>query len=98
MEANNEEQLEFVCPETMGISDAETLRKSFIDLLDAGKPVVIQAQHVERVDTSILQLFCALCEDARTRSIEINWQTPSEYLVKSAQSLDLSQCLGLPVQ
>ncbi len=85
----------FNCPDIMNIAHAAEMQGELLAMLDKGGAVVMDASRVERIDTAMLQLLCAFCEDARGKGIKFEWQAPSEYLIDSARRLDLSECLGL---
>ena len=83
------------CPVSMEIMDAADLRRSLSDVLADGRPVVLDAGEVERVDTASLQVFAAFVRDARARGIRVEWRAPSDAMREAVQLLALDDHLGL---
>lgn len=61
----------------------------------SGPIMVIEASAVERMDTSVLQLLCALIKDADDNGLEIEWKDPSEKLKHAVKLLGLNGPLKL---
>ena len=82
------------CADVMDISGVAEL-SSILQEIDNGYTVTFEAEGVERIDTSTLQLLTSFIRDASTRDISIQWKDPSEVLVNSARLLGLVEHLHL---
>lgn len=91
----NKKFQEINCEESMDISMVANFRSQFIQALESGQPVVLDASQVERADTAALQLLSAFFHDANAQQQSVEWKSPSEILCRSADLLGLSQLLGL---
>jgi len=58
---------------------------------------VIDATHVERVDTAVLQMLCAFVRDAQASGIVVQWRQSSPALENAARLLNVRACLALPM-
>ncbi len=79
-------------PQDMGTTNVPT--QSPADL-QARQPVVLDATHIERVDTAALQILCAFFRDAEVNGLVVQWQHPSPALQNAARLLNVSTCLAL---
>jgi len=57
--------------------------------------LVLDAQHVERVDTASMQLLYATCKYAEQNDVNVNWQNVPEILHDSARTLGMAEALKL---
>jgi anti-anti-sigma regulatory factor len=85
------------CGPELDISEAQ----DFYDILQAALrarcPVVLDATHIERVDTAILQMLCAFVRDAQASNMVVQWRQPSPVLESAARLLNMRACLALPM-
>lgn len=87
--------LQIDCEETLDISMAQDLHKKLDKALGEARPIVVNTSKVERVDASIIQMFCALSQAAKNQQLALEWQEPSKKFLSSVHLLDLGDSLGL---
>jgi anti-anti-sigma regulatory factor len=85
------------CNPELDISGAQDLYDALQDALQAQGPVVLDASHVERIDTAVLQMLCAFMRDAQATGIAVQWRQPSLALEEAARLLNVRACLALPM-
>jgi phospholipid transport system transporter-binding protein len=85
------------CSPELDISGAQDLYDTLQAALGAQCPVVLDATHVERVDTVGLQMLCAFVRDAQASGIVVQWRQPSPALENAARLLHVQTCLALPI-
>ena len=85
------------CSPECDISGAQNLYDTLQAALGAQCPVVLDATHVERVDTAVLQMLCAFVRDAQASGIVVQWRQPSPALENAARLLNVRTCLALPM-
>jgi len=76
------------------ISEVGKLHEKWQEHL-SGPIMVIEASAVERMDTSVLQLLCALVKDADENGVGVEWKDPSEKLKHAVKLLGLNGPLKL---
>ena len=86
---------EINCGEILDISSISEVHRQFVEALKLGQPVTLNADQVERADTSALQLLSAFFHDAIAQQQSIQWSNPSDALCRSAALLGLSELLNL---
>lgn len=84
------------CNACLDISGAHDLYSRLHAALTACQPVLLDATHVERTDTAVLQMLCAFIRDAQTSGMVVQWQQPSPALQHAAWLLNVSAYLALP--
>jgi len=84
------------CSPELDISGAQDLYDTLQAALRTQCPVVLDATHVERVDTAVLQMLCAFVRDAQGSGIAVQWRQPSPALENAARLLNIRACLALP--
>lgn len=95
--ADAPEAIVICCDACLDISGAQDFYSRLQAALEARQPVVLEASHIERADTTALQMLCAFFRDAEARGLVVQWQQPSAALQNAARLLDVSACLTLPV-
>jgi len=85
------------CGEVMDIAAVAELHTQLQMAREAKQPVVLDASRVERADTAALQMLIAFIQDANAQQQTVQWKAPSESLSVSAELLDLSSLLKLPI-
>ncbi len=83
------------CEEIMDISIASEFYKKLKKSLEMNSPITIEAENVERADTSILQILYAFFLEASIRGIDVSWSNPSEKLRLSARLIGVDDVLRL---
>ena len=83
------------CAESVDIRFVEDIQATLIEAIDQGKPTRINAKNVERIDTAGLQLFSSFMNDAQLKGIKVEWDQPSEVVIKAAKLTGLSSVLNL---
>jgi len=81
--------------EHLDISRVRQLHAELAALLAAGRPVRFSAARLLRADTAVLQLFAAFVRQAQAHGLAINWDSPTEALLRSARLLGLSEAMAL---
>lgn len=72
----------------------QNLKKAFHD----GRHVEIDASIIERIDTAVLQLFCAFIKKAESADLSVTWTSVSDSLRTSAELIGLASELNFPSQ
>jgi len=85
------------CSPELDISGAQDLYDTLQGALRAQCPVILDATHVERVDTAVLQMLCAFVRDAQASGMVVQWQQPLPVLENAAGLLNVRACLALPM-
>jgi len=76
------------------ISEVGKLHEKWQEHL-SGPIMVIEASAVEQMDTSVLQLLCALIKDTEENGVDVEWKDPSEKLKHAVKLLGLNGPLKL---
>ena len=84
------------CEPYMDISDANNIHKELMSALESNADVDIDASEVERIDTSVLQLFYSFMNEAKLRNVNVRWSKVAEPVEAAANTLGLRGQLGLP--
>lgn len=79
----------------MTIAQAEGFHHSLEDLLRKAEDVQVLSNHLERVDTSILQSLVGFVRDLGATGAKVSWGEQSEIFAESVKRLGLTQALGL---
>ena len=82
-------------PDEISIANIGEWKEKFVEFVADTGPLVLNAEHLSRVDTSALQLMLALVKKAEAENKELSWDNPSAALKKTAVQLGLDQALGL---
>jgi len=84
------------CPVYFDISVVAELHQSLSELLKE-KPaaVILNAEFVEAIDTSVVQTLYAFKQAAQQQGIDVNWVNESEMVCQSATNLGMHDLLGL---
>ncbi len=77
------------------ISKSQALKNDILILINDNDEIDIDAEEVERIDGSALQLLCALFSYAAQNNLEINWLKPSAALLSAASTLGMQKILEL---
>lgn len=83
-------------PPRMAIGDIAQCQSEFREVLEQGKPIAIEADSVERIDTAGLQCLAVLVRCAAERQQAIFWSGVSPELNAAAARLGLAVALELP--
>lgn len=83
------------CPHDLDIQHVGGLHSDLCAALDAGRPVVLRAAAVERVDATGVQLLAALFASARKGGIAVRWDGASQPLQEAVRLLGLQEAMGL---
>jgi anti-anti-sigma regulatory factor len=85
------------CSPERNIAGAQDLYDTLQSALRAQCPVVLDATHVTRIDTAVLQMLCAFVRDSQASGMVVQWRQPSPALENAAQLLNVRACLALPM-
>jgi anti-anti-sigma regulatory factor len=80
----------------LGIERAAELKEALAGQFEAGRVVVLDASHVERIHSASLQLLCAFVRDRLDAGRKTRIANPSTAFVDAASVLAMAQALGLP--
>ena len=83
------------CDACLDISGARDFYNRLQTAMQARQPVVLDATHIERIDTAALQILCAFFREAEVNGLVVQWQQPSPALQNAARLLNVSTCLAL---
>jgi anti-anti-sigma regulatory factor len=83
-------------PPRMAIGDIAQRHSEFCEALAQGKPIAIDADSLERIDTAGLQCLTLLVRCAAERQQAISWSGVSPELAAAAARLGLAAALELP--
>ncbi len=81
--------------DTFDITVAEKYRTKLLEALSGSKPIELNAEKIERADTSALQVLCAFFKDAKAQGIDVSWVKPTQAMKEAAQLLGLLSILEL---
>lgn len=73
----------------LDIRVADALKQTFLEAVEAGKPVTIDATMVERIFTPCIQVILAATEAFDAKEIEFSFKTPTEAFVSAFDELGL---------
>ena len=84
------------CPVYFDISVVSELHKSLASLLEEKPEVVIlDAEFVEAIDTSVVQTLYAFKLAANDSGIAVSWLNESEVICQSVKNLGMQNSLGM---
>jgi phospholipid transport system transporter-binding protein len=86
---------EIECGEVVSIATMAEFHPLLMQALATKQTVVLNASHLERVDTAALQVLSAFVQDAKSQQQDVQWKEPSESLRQAAELLGLSVLLNL---
>jgi len=78
------------------IEDVAQLRSDLAAPLATGKPVIIDASRLERIDTAGLQLLAAFCIDCLEQGIVFAWKQQPPVLEEAIRLLGLGALMESP--
>jgi len=84
------------CESQVDIGIVVELHEYLKQALSEGQALEIDASQVERIDTSVLQLFHAYIREAGRQGLAVSWSGASEAVHAAARLLGLQQALRLP--
>lgn len=82
-------------PENLTIATAELLHQQLEPVVEKHQDVILNAEHVSRVDTAGLQLLYAFFTEQQQHQLGVNWQSVPAALSDGAHLLGLSEALSL---
>lgn len=83
------------CGNSLDIRGIEEFRAGLVHAFEAEKPISLLAKDIDRIDTSGLQILCALVHDAKAKNISVKWESPSQAMLDAARYTGLTESLGL---
>lgn len=93
--ASGSQDRKFVLDSVLVINNASTMHGQLNALVKAGSNIIIDAESVEMVDTSILQLLLSFVYKLKSLDLSVKWINPSKEFIKRAEILALKTQLGL---
>lgn len=80
----------------LDISTINALREEIESALSKKAPrITLNGERVTRIDGAVLQLLTSFFREANSLGCEVQWNSPSPGLLRSAQMLGLARGLGL---
>jgi anti-anti-sigma regulatory factor len=89
------EGIQIALPDRFDISAAEAIHQQIEEALSQGKPVVLQAAAVTRLDTTGVLRLLAFLKEAKAAHLDVSWEEPSSTIIQVCESLQLSEHVGL---
>jgi anti-anti-sigma regulatory factor len=80
---------------SMAIDGVADFKQRLLQVMDGSGVVLVDASEVQRVDTSVLQVLCALRKELAESGAALEWRAPSPVLTDGAHRLGLTAALGL---
>jgi anti-anti-sigma regulatory factor len=82
-------------PRRCTMADSMALREDLLLQFTSGQPITLNAEPVQDIDTSGLQLLTAFARDMAAAGRPVRWQSAPAVLTQSAERLGLGTALGL---
>ncbi len=73
----------------------EGLHKVLLSLVYEEKPICVDAEGVEKMDSAVMQLLAIFVIKARGMSVDIEWTAVSQAAVSSIATIGLSETMGI---
>ncbi|HDZ15974.1 MAG TPA: STAS domain-containing protein [Methylophaga aminisulfidivorans] len=70
--------IELSCGESATIAKASLFYSQMLSAMAEGQAIQVDLSQIERIDTSIIQLFYAFHKDAQLQNLVIIWLNPSQ--------------------
>lgn len=78
------------------VKDAAALKAQLLAVAEVDADLTVDVSAVERIDTSTMQLLCALVHDRALRIQRVIFKGESQSWREAVRLLGVAQCLGLP--
>jgi anti-anti-sigma regulatory factor len=78
------------------VKDAAALKAQLLTVAEVDADLTVDVSAVERIDTSTMQLLCALVHDRALRIQRVVFKGESQSWREAVRLLGVAQCLGLP--
>jgi anti-anti-sigma regulatory factor len=78
------------------IVQAADLHRTLVQRLASGRPLVVDGNRVEEIDTAVLQLLASLWRSSKERGIACSWLGASDALRRAARLIGLAELLQFP--
>lgn len=91
-----EHRTEVGIAERLLIDDTAAAHRHFGEVLARGRPILLDAIELTRIDTAGAQLLAIFCLAAQQRGLNLQWRGVSPTLRQVADQLGLPSVLGLP--
>lgn len=78
------------------VKDAAALKVQLLAVAEVDADLTVDVSAVERIDTSTMQLLCALVHDRALRIQRVVFKGESQSWREAVRLLGVAQCLGLP--
>lgn len=78
------------------VKDAAALKVQLLAVAEVDADLTVDVSAVERIDTSTMQLLCALVHDRALRIQRVVFKGESQCWREAVRLLGVAQCLGLP--
>jgi len=83
------------CGEALGIADVGDLYAKLLTELAEGHAIRFDVSKVERIDAAALQVIYAYSKEAEKQGHALDWESPSEAFIRSANLLGLAERMKL---
>ncbi len=81
--------MEIDCAESVTISQVADLYAQLLMAMAEGQAIQINLGQVERIDTSVIQLFYAFYRDAQLHGLVIIWSNPSQLFCEAVDKIGI---------
>jgi len=78
------------------IVQAADIHRTLLKRLASGRPLLIDGNRVEEIDTAILQMLASLWRSSRDRGIACSWLGASDALRRAARLIGVAELLQFP--
>jgi len=79
----------------LGIQQVSDLKTELESAVSTGEDVLLNASEVASIDTAGLQLLVAFVQHAALKKCTLEWQSPSDAFIETAELMGLSAALQL---
>lgn len=80
---------------SLSIADVTTFQETLKFYIDASQDVTVNGSQVETIDTVSMQLLVAFFRKVVDAGCSIEWHSPAEPILRTAQLLGLTEALSL---
>ena len=81
--------------EVADIAKAESYKSQFLEAIETGNDIELDASNTIRIDTAVVQMILALFLSAKQKQINVSWKAASETVKRVIYLLGLGKHLAL---
>ncbi len=95
MAEDADQQRAFVWKGSLDIFQVCEIRDQLLQASREGRPIVLEAKSVDRLDTAFIQMLVAFFAHVRSIGVEARWKTIPDSISHAAQQLGLAEHIAL---